>query len=306
MTVLTRPEGTLPHDLDVSRRSLAGLMFAGYAAAAVSAEAKPITTDSEGLVTGQVSIPEGGGGLPAYVARPAGRGRYPAIIVVSEVFGVHEYIRDVCRRLAKLGYVAVAPSFFVRADPDNRLPGVTDFEEIQRVVGTASNAQVLGDIDAAISWLGAQEFVDRRRLGITGFCWGGAAVWMACARFRELKAGVAWYGRLSHPAPKQFLGAEDRPWPLDVARELKSPVLGLYGGKDKGIPQTDVQAMRGALQASGKVGSDLIVYPQAQHGFHADYRESYDPAAARDGWARLTAFFAEHGVAPGVRRGLFG
>lgn len=312
MPVLTRPEGTPPQDLRLSRRGLAGVgaasLFAtGYAAYALGAQAEPIRTSDEGLETVEALVPTTGGAqMPAYLARPAGRGRFPVVIVVNEVFGVHEYIRDVCRRLAGLGYAAVAPQLFFRADPQNALASTQDFEVIKRIVGTAGNAQVMGDVAAVLAWLEAQPFTDRKRLGITGFCWGGAVVWEAATRFPELKAGVAWYGRLSAPKPGEFMSDDARAWPLQQAGEMKAPVLGLYGGKDKGIPTADVDAMRAALKAAGKPDCELVTYPQAEHGFHADYRSSYDPAAAVDGWTRLKAFFKAHHLPPGPAHGLFG
>jgi carboxymethylenebutenolidase len=289
-----------------SRRALAGLLATGYAAFALSAEAEPIHTDDQGLAIETVAVTEGGESLPVYVARPAARGRFPAIIVVSEVFGVHEYIRDVCRRLAKLGYVAVAPSFFFRADPSNALPALTDFSAITKIVGTAKNDQVLGDVGATLAWLGGQKFVDARRLAITGFCWGGAVVWMSTHRYPSLKAGTAWYGRLAPPAPGTFMSDDKRKWPLEIASEMKTPVLGLYGGKDQGIPASDIDKMRAALTAAGQTEDQLIVYPKAQHGFHADYRSSYDHEAAEDGWSRMLAFFKANHVEPGAKRGFFG
>jgi len=304
---LTRPEGSEPQDFNLSRRGLAGLLTAGYAAYAYSADAAPIVTDTEGLTVETVSVPEAGGGLPAYVARPAASGRYAAVLVVSEVFGVHEHIRDLCRRLAKLGYVAIAPAFFVRADPDNQLAQTQDFALIQKIVGTAKNEQVMADVGATLTWLENQPFVDRKRLAITGFCWGGAVVWMACARFPELKAGAAWYGRLSHPPATGFMGDDVRQWPLEIVTQLHAPVIGFYGGKDQGIPLTDVELMRGALKAAGKTDSQLIIYPEAQHGFNADYRSSYNEAAAKDAWTRMLAHFAANHAAPGKARGwLFG
>jgi carboxymethylenebutenolidase len=303
---LTRPEGSQPQDFNLSRRGLAGLLTAGYAAYAFSADAAPIVTDTEGLIVETVSVPENGGGLPAYVARPAASGRYATVLVVSEVFGVHEHIRDLCRRFAKLGYVAIAPAFFVRADPDNQLAQTQDFALIQKIVATAKNEQVMGDVGATLKWLEDQPFVDKKRMAITGFCWGGAVVWMACARFPELKAGAAWYGRLSHPPAGAFMGDDVRQWPLDIAGQLKAPVLGLYGGKDQGIPVTDVEIMRNALKAAGQAASQLVVYPDAQHGFNADYRSSYNEAAAKDGWTRMLSHFAANHAAPGKAKGWFG
>ena len=300
---LTRPEGTLPGDLNLSRRGLAGLFATGYAAFALSAEAEPIHTDEAGLTTEELRT--GSDGLPLYVARPAARGRYPLVIVVNEVFGVHAYIKDVCRRFAKLGYVAAAPQLFFRNDPNNTLASTEDFKAITTIVGAAHNEQVMGDLNTTLAWAGTQPFVDRKRIAVTGFCWGGAVVWEAATRFPEIKAGVAWYGRLAPPKPGEFMSDDQRRWPLQQVAELKAPVLGLYGGLDKGIPREDVDAMRAAMKRAGKPG-DLVFYPDAQHGFHADYRSSYNEADAKDGWSRLLAFFAAHGATPGRAHGLFG
>ncbi|MBX9860960.1 MAG: dienelactone hydrolase family protein [Sphingomonas sp.] len=283
MVTLTRPEGTLPPDLHLTRRSaVASMFFAGYALAAVAADAKPVTTPDDGLIIEESLIPNGTDKpLPAYVARPKGAGKHPCVIVVNEIFGVHAYIKDICRRFAKLGYVAVAPEFFYRSGVN--LPALTDFKEILKVVGQASVDQVDGDVRATSAWLKAQKFANGTKIGITGFCWGGAVVWRAAMVDPDIKAGVAWYGQLK---------------PLIArAAELKAPVLGLYGALDQGIPQTDVQAMKAALTTAGKKGSDIHVYADAQHGFHADYRPSYNEADARDGWARLLAHFKANGVA---------
>ncbi len=291
MTVLTRPEGSMPEDLHVSRRSFAAIVAAGYAAAAAGAEAAPTVTDTAGLTIDSVTMPAG---LPGFVARPAGKGRHPAVIVVNEVFGLHEYIRDICRRFAKAGHVAIAPEFFYRNDPNRTLAATLDFAVIRKIVGEAKNDQVMGDVATTLDWLGKQSFVDARRLAITGFCWGGSVVWMAAAKFPQLKAGVAWYGRLAGPKPGEPV-TDVRKYPLDIAGELKAPVLGLYGGLDKGIPLTDIEAMRAALKAAGR-NDEIIVYPDAEHGFHADYRPSYNEKAAKDGWARLMAHFKANGA----------
>lgn len=294
MRKLTRPEGERPEDLRLSRRGLAGAALAGYAVYALSARAEPIQTDAQGLIAEEVQLGAGDRLIPAYVARPAAAGRNPAVLVVSEVFGVHEYIRDVCRRLAKLGYAAIAPDFFVReGDPS----GLSDFNEIRKIVGAASETQVMRDLSATLAFLKAQDYVDGRKIAITGFCWGGAVVWLAAARFRDFKAGVAWYGRLAAPAAGDFLGEPDRTWPLQHAKDLRAPVLGLYAGKDQGIPLSDVEAMRQAL-ATARRRDEIVVYPEAQHGFHADYRASYDAAAAQDGWTRMLEHFRRNGVAP--------
>jgi len=302
MNTLTRPEGTEPRDLDMTRRGLTAMLAAGYAAFASGADAAAIMTPGEGLVQETATL---GNGLPAFVARPAAKGRYGAVIVVNEIFGVHEYIRDICRRLATLGYVAIAPEFFHRANAGNILATTKDRAEMMKIVGAAKHEQVMGDVGATLDWLGKQGFVAAKRIGITGFCWGGTVTWMAAARFPQIKAGVAWYGRLGPPAPPKAdapppaTPPEARSYPFDIARSLKAPVLGLYGGLDKGIPVADVEAMRARLEGAGPIGGDLIIYPQAEHGFHADYRPSYNVAAATDGWARLQAWFKVHGVPAG-------
>lgn len=293
MTVLTRPEGTLPEDLHLSRRSVAAFIAAGYAAAAISADAAPITTSADGLIIENITM---AGGLPGYVARPAGKGKHPTVIVVNEVFGVHEWIKDVCRRLARVGYVAVAPGFFFRADPDNTLATQKEFPAILKIVATAGNDQVMGDVGTTLEWLGKQAFVARRRTAITGFCWGGTVVWMAAAKFDALKAGAAWYGRIK-ASPT---ATEARQYPIDVAGSLKAPVLGLYGALDKGIPVADVETMAAALVA-GKAnkatgGSSIKLYATSDHGFLADYRPSFNPVDGPDAWARMLAHFKANGV----------
>lgn len=290
MTLLTRPEGVLPEDLHLTRRGVAASFFAGYALAGLAACAEPIHTDEAGLITEAVTLaPADGFHLPAYVARPAGGGRRPAIIVASEIFGVHDYIKDVCRRLAKRGFVAIAPAFFVRvADP----APLSDMGAIMKIVAAAPDPQVMGDVGAALAWLKAQPFVNRAQMAITGFCYGGGVTWLACEDFTEFRCGVAWYGRMAPPA-----GVEEtatKYWPIKRVGHLHAPVLGLYGAKD---PLADsAPAMRAALAAAGDKGTEIIVYPDAGHGFHADYRASYNKADAEDGWARMLAFFKAHGV----------
>ena len=295
MTVLIRPEGQTAEDLHLSRRTLAkvgagGLFFAGYAPAALAQEAHPVTTDSAGLTTEDVHYPAPDGfALPAYLARPTGDGPFPVVVVVSEIFGVHEYIRDICRRLAKAGYAAVAPAFFVRVEDPAPL---SDMSRIREIVGAAGYEQVMGDISATLDWASQQLWANGDKTGITGFCWGGKIVWQACARFAQMDAGVAWYGGLApaaDAAPER--AAAGAPWPVDLADDLKCPVIGNYGALDQGIPQTAVEAMRAALQRAGQSESGIKVYPDAPHGFHADYRSSYRAADAADGWARLLALF---------------
>lgn len=290
MTVLNRPEGPDADDFRLSRRLLGGLFFAGYATAALAQDARPITTSSEGLVQEDVTFPAPDGfDLPAFVARPAGDGPFPVVIVASEIFGVHEYIRDICRRLAQAGYAAVAPAFFVRvADP----APLSDMRRVQEIVAAAGYEQVMGDIAATLDWIDGQLWARADRIGITGYCWGGKVVWQAAARFAALKVGVAWYGRLA-PAPdaNEAQIAMGRPWPVDLAGDLKSPVLGLYGGQDQGIPNASVETMRRALEREGDNNSAIHLYPDAPHGFHADYRASYRADDAADGWRRLLAHF---------------
>ena len=295
MPILTRPEGQSPDDLKFSRRTLGigaagGLFFSQYAVAALAQSATPVVTDSAGLVTADVTYPAPDGfALPAYVARPEGEGPFPVVIVVSEIFGVHAYIADICRRLAKEGYAAIAPAFFVRVEDPAPL---SDMGRIREIVVAAKYEQVMGDVSATLDWAASQTWAKAGKVGITGYCWGGKVVWQACARFAQIDAGVAWYGQLAPSAtatPEQI--AAGSPWPVDLAKDLKAPVLGLYGGQDQGIPLTAVAAMQAALAAAGKTDSTIQVYPDAQHGFHADYRASYNAADAADGWRRLSALF---------------
>jgi carboxymethylenebutenolidase len=282
MDHLTRPDGCEPEDFHLTRRAAAGLFFAGYALAAVSAEANPVVTPADGLKIERAEIPNGSAApLPAYVARPAKAGRHSAILVVNEIFGIHDYIKDVCRRLARLGYVAIAPDFFYRSGVD--LPALSDIQQIRPIVAQATPEQVDSDVRATTAWLKAQPFAKPGHIGITGFCWGGSVVWRSAMVNPDIRAGVAWYGQLKPLIPR--------------AAELRAPVLGLYGALDKGIPQTDVEAMRAALAAAGRRGSEIRVYPDAEHGFHADYRASYNERDAKDGWARMLAHFRKNGVA---------
>jgi carboxymethylenebutenolidase len=291
MNLLT-PEG----NFDPTRRSIAAsLFFAGYAPAALSSCASPVTTPGDELIIEDVHVTGAGGySLPAYVARPSARGRKGAVIVVNEIFGIHDYIKDVCRRFAREGYVAIAPDYFDRAgDP----APLTDMAQIRTIVATANHEQVTGDTRGAAAWLRAQNFVKGDAIGITGFCWGGTVVWMAAAQIPEVKAGVAWYGRLVRPQAGSWGAEEERPWPYDIAATIHAPVLGLYAENDRGIPLESVEQMRAALMAADNpTNSQIIVYPGVGHGFHADYRESYNAEAAADGWRRALAWFREHGV----------
>ncbi|MGF1461822.1 MAG: dienelactone hydrolase family protein [Maricaulaceae bacterium] len=291
---IDRPEGRDPKRGRVTRRGLGALgLGAGYALAAQPVSAQTaITTDMDGIETRKVTLNGFDGfAMPAFAARPTMEGGpFPAVIVVNEIFGLHAYIQDICRRFAKAGYFALAPGYFERAgDPSE----AKDFAAVREIVAQAGQDQVLKDTDTAFRWLETEPSADADRVGITGFCWGGNVVWMFTAREPKIKAGAAWYGRLAKPAQDE----SDRVYPIDVADQMTGRVLGLYGGQDRGIPVSDVEAMRAALKAAGDETSEIILYDDAQHGFHADYRPSYDAAAAKDGWARLMAWFAERGVA---------
>jgi carboxymethylenebutenolidase len=294
MTLLTRPEGSEPSDFNLSRRGLAGLtagaVFTGYAVAALAQDARPIVTDEAGLETGMVAYPAPDGfDLPAYVARPQGDGPFPVVVVVSEIFGLHAYILDVARRLAKAGYVAIAPAFFVRVEDPAPL---ADMRAVQAIVAQAGYEQVMGDISATLEWASGQLWANTDKVGITGFCWGGKVVWQAAARYAAIDAGVAWYGRLA-PSPTATPEQVEagRPYPVDLAADIKAVVIGNYGSADGGIPNDTVEAMQTALQAAGQTESGIKLYEGAPHGFHADYRPSYRAEEAADGWSRLLALF---------------
>ena len=285
LVTLTRADGNWAGDLDVTRRSVAMALAGGYAVAAFSADAEPIHTDEAGLVAQMVEIAAADRSIPGYLARPAAAGKHPIVFVNSEIFGVHEWVKDICRRLAKAGYVALAPDFFVRAGDPSK---TQDMKAVIAIVKATPGEQVTSDTAAALKYLAAQPYADMARLGVTGFCWGGGATWLCCEQFSEFKAGVAWYGPLK-------AGAYPRTPPIVMVMDLKAPVLGLYGGQDKGISAQDVEDMRAAIKANGG-RAEIIVYPDAQHGFLADYRPSFNAEAAKDGWARMLAFFRANGV----------
>ncbi len=282
------PDGPQPNPGGLRRRELLlGGLAAGFAVAVRPISAATITTPADGLTAGFVTIPVGDRSIPAYRARPAGNQRVPVVLVVQEIFGVHAHIQDVCRRLARLGALAIAPSLFERQGDVTTLP---DIPSILPVVAQVPDAQVMADLDATVGWAGKQGGGDTSRLGITGFCWGGRITWLYAAHNPAVRAGVAWYGRLTGPTtPLQPA------MPLDRAAELRAPVLGLYAGNDDGIPLEGVEAMRRALKAAGSA-STIVVFPDVPHGFHADYRATYRAPEAADGWRRMTAWFRQHGV----------
>lgn len=273
---------------DLSRRGFlaAGVAAAaGYTLAAGPVRAAAIVTPSEGLVAGDVEIPVEGAPMGAYFARPEGDGPFPVCLVVHEIFGVHEYIRDVCRRLAVAGYLAVAPDLFRRVGDVSRMRDPRRI--LAQVVNKTPDDTVLSDLDAARAWA-ASHGGDPARTFITGFCWGGRIVWLYAAHQPKISAGVAWYGRI---------GTGETPRsPLTLADEPLAPVLGLYGGQDRGIPLSSVEAMRKKLAAAGQ-DSEIRVFPDAPHGFHADYRISYREADAKAGWSALLEWFKTHGGA---------
>ena len=286
MVTHIRADGNWVGEPVLTRRTIALALAGGYAVAAYSADADPIHTDEEGLATATVEIDAGDRKIPGYLARPAAKGRHPVVFVNSEIFGVHEWVKDICRRLAKAGYVALAPDFFVRAGDPSK---TTDFKVIMDIVKATPGEQVTSDTAASLKWLAAQPFANTKKMGVTGFCWGGGATWLCCERFPEFKAGVAWYGPVK-------AGAYPRTPPIELVKDLKCPVLGLYGGLDKGIPQKDIDDMLAAAKAAGKQ-AEIIVYPNAQHGFLADYRGSYSAEASADAWPKMLAFFKKNGVA---------
>ena len=277
------------HKAEVTRRGFMMTTLAvGFALAVRPVSAEAIVTDAEGLTASEVKIPTSDGSLPAYRAMPSQGRAFPVVLVVQEVFGVHEHIKDICRRFAKLGYLAVAPELYARQGDVSKLSEVNDI--VTKVVSKVPDAQVMADLDATVAWTKSSGNGNIEKLGVTGFCWGGRIVWLYAAHNPRVKAGVAWYGRLvgkpSDLQPKH---------PIDVAASLKVPVLGLYGGDDQGIPLDTVEQMRTALKAAGSP-SEIVVYPNTPHGFHADYRASYRKEQAEDGWQRLQAWFKQHGV----------
>ena len=277
---------------EFSRRDfVATSLGSGFAAAVLPVSAQTVITDTAGLTAGSVSIPVGGFALPAYRAAPAGKSDLPIVLVISEIFGVHEHIADVARRFAKQGYLAIAPEMFVRQGDAKAYSDIPKL--IAEVVSKKGDAETMQDLDATVAWAVANGG-DRARLGVTGFCWGGRITWLYTAHNPQVKAGVAWYGRLvgeaTPLAPKH---------PVDVAGSLNGPVLGLYGEKDGGIPLDTVDKMKSALAAGNAAAqrSTFVVYPDAPHAFHADYRPSYRKEAADDGWKRCLAWFRANGVA---------
>jgi carboxymethylenebutenolidase len=270
----------------------AGALGIGFVAASEPVLAQAIKTDFTGIKAGEQDIPVGSFNMPAYISRPdKASGSLPIIIVVSEIFGVHEYIADTTRRFAKLGYLAIAPEFFTRAGDPNTFGTIAEIQS--NIVAKTPDTQVLADLKAAIAWAG-KNGGDLKKVGVTGFCWGGRITWLS-ATLPEVKAGVAWYGRLVGDKT-----ANNPRQPVEIAADLKAPVLGLYGSADTGIPLDTVEQMKAALAKASSnpaaKASKFEIYPDAPHAFHADYRNTYREGPAKDGWAKCLAWFKQYGV----------
>ncbi|OLP18473.1 carboxymethylenebutenolidase [Leptolyngbya sp. 'hensonii'] len=277
-------------DLEFGRREfILSTLSAGFALAVQPIAAGTITTDSKSLIAGEVKIPVADGTIPAYRAKPATGKGFPTVLVVQEIFGVHEHIKDVCRRFAKLGYLAIAPELYARQGDVSKL---TDIKTIvSTVVSKVPDAQVFSDLDATLAWAKRTGEGNPNKVGITGFCWGGRITWLYANHNPNVKAGAAWYGRIigdRNPLQPNY--------PIDVAATLKVPVLGLYGGADEGIPNDTVKQMQAALKQAGSA-SVILSYPNTPHGFHADYRPTYREKEAKDAWKHLLSWFKKYGVA---------
>jgi carboxymethylenebutenolidase len=266
-------------------------LASGFALAVSPVGAQTITTDSEGITAGPVTIPVSDGQIPAYRAQPIGKTNLPTILVVQEIFGVHEHIKDLCRRLAKVGYLAIAPALYARQGDPAKVESIPVLMET--IVSKVPDEEVMSDLDATVTWAAANNG-NINKLAVTGFCWGGRQTWLYCAHSSQVKCGAAWYGPLNSKSPP----LQPRS-PIEIAAELKAPVLGQYGGLDQGITADHVASMIKALTAAPAPAnmSELIVYPDAQHGFNADYRPSYNKSDAQIAWQRMLAWFAKNGVA---------
>ncbi len=275
----------------MTRRTFAATgLVTGFALAAGSVRADAIHTDSTGLDAGEVQIPVADGKIPGYRAKPSGKTNCPTVLVVQEIFGVHEHIKDICRRFAKQGYYAIAPSLYARQGD----PGKYDMDHLHElvtdIVSKVPDAEVMSDLDSTARFAGT-DGGDPAHLAITGFCWGGRIVWLYAAHNPELKAAVAFYGQL-RGQPNDL-----RPkFPLELAGEMKCPVLAFYGAKDMGIPLSDVEDMRAELAKAGKLDSRIEVFMDTGHGFMADYRSSYNENDAKTAWREMLAWFRKNGV----------
>lgn len=279
----------LPETEPENRRVAMTKLALGFAAAVLPISAQTITTDTNGLVAGEVQIPVGGGqSIPGYRAMPSKGSAFPIVLVVQEIFGVHEHIKDLCRRLAKSGYCAVAPALYARQGDVSKMENIQDI--LTQVVSKVPDTQVMSDLDATAAWAAKNSRGNANRIAITGFCWGGRIVWMYASYSNTLRSGAAWYGRLE--GEKNAMTPRN---PIDIAGVLRVPVIGFYGGKDTGIPLESIEKMRTALTVVDDP-SEIHVYPQAEHGFNADYRPSYNKEAAQDAWQKMLAWFKKCGV----------
>ncbi len=274
------------------RQFLKTSLTAGFALAVQPVTAATITTDTNGLTAGEVKIPVGDVEIPGYRAMPEEGNRFPIVLVVQEIFGVHEHIKDLCRRFAKSGYCAVAPELYAR---QGDVAKMENFQQIIReVVSKVPDQQVMSDLDKTAEWAAKTQKGDASKLAVTGFCWGGRIVWLYAAHNPRLKAGAAWYGRLV-PTPGQPSSPLQPKQPIEVVKDLKAPVLGLYGAKDRGISVESVQQMKAALKEAGSK-SEILLYSDSEHGFNADYRDSYNEKDAKDAWAKMLDWFQKHGA----------
>jgi carboxymethylenebutenolidase len=282
-------EGLLPRSQWSRRGFVVTSLATGFALSVQPVSADAIHTDATGLDAGEVKIPVADGSIPAYRAMPDKGGPFPTVLVVQEVFGVHEHIKDLVRRFAKLGYFAIAPELYARQGDPSKYTDIPTL--ISEIVSKVPDSQVMSDLDATEAYAKGTGKADTNKLAITGFCWGGRIVWLYSAHNPALKAATAWYGVIDRPR------TELQPkYPIDLAADLKAPVLGLYGAADTGIPVESVERMRAACKAANKT-CEIVIYPDTPHGFNADYRPSYRPEAAKDGWAKMLAWFKDHGAA---------
>ena len=282
-------EGLLPRSQWSRRGFVMTSLATGFALSVQPVSAQAIHTDATGLDAGEVKIPIADGSIPAYRAMPDKGGPFPTVLVVQEVFGVHEHIKDLVRRFAKLGYFAIAPELYARQGDPSKYTDIPTL--ISEIVSKVPDSQVMSDLDATEAYAKGTGKADTNKLAITGFCWGGRIVWLYSAHNPALKAATAWYGVIDRPR------TELQPkYPIDLAADLKAPVLGLYGAADTGIPVESVERMRAACKAANKT-CEIVIYPDTPHGFNADYRPSYRPEAAKDGWAKMLAWFKDHGAA---------
>jgi carboxymethylenebutenolidase len=286
-----------PDTAQLDRREffVTSIVGAGLYAAAVSpiAAQTVIHTDNKGLVVGEVDIPVSDGQIPAYRAMPEKGKKFPVVLVIHEIFGVHEWIQDVCRRFAKLGYMAIAPALYSRQGDVHHLP---DPPTLQRnIFSKIPDTQVNSDLDSTLEWAG-KNHGDTKHASITGFCWGGRVVWMYSEHNPHIKAGAAWYGRVAS-TPNSPVNPVQPTNPIDHVKDLKVPIIGFYGGLDTGITQDSLNQMKTALNAA-HAKYDINVYPDAKHGFFADYRDSYNQKAAEDAWPKLLAWFKKYGAGP--------